>query len=102
MEISLITDELSADPETAIELGCQWGLRAFELRGFYTDRVPRFSDYQKQRLRDVLDDYGARVIALGPGLFKGVWPPAQAPRASLGWMDRAGYDAWAEAQRLVQ
>lgn len=101
MNISLITDEISADPETAIELGCQWGIRDYEIRGFYTDRVPRFSTYQKQRLRDVLDDYGARVVAIGPGLFKGAWPALQAPRSSLGWMDRAGYDGWAEAQRLV-
>ncbi len=101
MRISIITDEISADPETAIELGVEWGVRDFELRGFFTDRVPRLSEYQKQRLRDALDEYQARVIAIAPGLFKGAYPPKQAPRFPLGWMDRTGYESWAEAQRLV-
>lgn len=102
MEISIITDEISADPETAIELGVEWGIHDFELRGYFTDRVPHYSDYQKQRLRDTLDEYQAQVIALGPGLFKIAYPPKQAPRSSLGWMDMAGYENWAEAQRHVR
>jgi sugar phosphate isomerase/epimerase len=70
VEISLITDEISADPETAIELGVEWGVHSFEMRGYYTDRVPRFTSYQKDRLRQTLDHYQSRIIALSPGLFK--------------------------------
>lgn len=70
MEISLITDEISADPETAIEMGVEWGLHNFELRGYYADRVPRLTPYQKDKLRETLDRYQARIIALSPGLFK--------------------------------
>lgn len=102
MKISVITDEISADPETAIELGVEWGVREFELRGFYTDRVPRLSAYQKQRLRDILEMYQARIIALSPGVFKLAYPPKRPPWTTLGWMDRAGYESWAEAQRLVR
>ncbi|MER3513021.1 MAG: hypothetical protein C4310_00240 [Chloroflexota bacterium] len=102
MKISVITDEISADPETAIELGVEWGVREFELRGFYTDRVPRLSAYQKQRLGDILEMYQARAIAIGPGLFKIAYPPRRPPWTTLGWMDRAGYESWAEAQRLVR
>src|SRR5512138_2120918 len=101
MKISLITDEISADPETAIELGTEWGIHDFELRGFYTDRVPRLSAYQKQRLHDMLSEYQARVIAISPGLFKVPYPPKHAPHTSLGWMDSAGYETWFEAQRLA-
>jgi sugar phosphate isomerase/epimerase len=101
MKISIITDEVSADPETAIELGAEWGLHNFELRGYFTDRAPRFSAYQKQRLRDALDEFQARIIAIGPGLFKFACPPPSAPRLPLGWMDRASYDSWAEAKRLA-
>lgn len=101
MKISLITDEISADPETAIELGVEWGIRDFELRGFYTDRVPRLSAYQKERLHDMLSEHQARVIAISPGLFKVAYPSQHAPRPSLGWMDAAGYETWSEAQRLV-
>lgn len=101
MKISIITDEVSADPETAIELGTEWGVHDFELRGFFTDRAPRLSAYQKQRVRDVLDEFQARIIAIGPGLFKFAVPPHSAPRLPLGWMDRAAHENWAEAQRLA-
>jgi len=101
MKISIITDEVSADPETAIELAAGWGVREFELRGFYTDRAPELSQYQRQRLRDMLKDYDARVIALSPGLFKVAYPIEHAPRTSLGWMDRPGYEAWEESKRVA-
>jgi sugar phosphate isomerase/epimerase len=102
MKISIITDEISSDPETAIELGVAWGVRDFELRGFFTDRAPRFSDYQKQRLRDLLSEHQARIVAIGPGLFKMAFPARQAPHATLGWMDRNGYESWSEARRAVK
>ena len=102
MEISIITDELSADPETAIELGAAWGVRNFELRGFFTERVPQFSSYQKQHLRDILDRYGARIIAIGPGIFKLPLPPPEPARYSLSWMDSAGYKAWEAERHTVQ
>jgi sugar phosphate isomerase/epimerase len=54
MKISVVTDEISADLETAIELGTEWGIRDFELRGFYTDRVPDLTEYQKERLGETL------------------------------------------------
>jgi len=102
MEISIVTDELSADPETAIELGVQWGVKYFELRGYFNERVPQFSPYQKQHLRDVLDRYGARIIAIGPGSFKMPLPPAVPPQLSLSWMASAAYSTWAKERDEVQ
>jgi sugar phosphate isomerase/epimerase len=102
MRISLITDEISADPETAIELGVSWGVRHFELRGYFTDRVPRLSGYQRHHVRAVLDDHGAEVVAISPGLFKIPYPAESPPRASLGWMDRAWYETWDVSHRLVR
>lgn len=102
MQISLITDELSGDPETAIEMAAGWGIRHFELRGFFTDRVPRFSEYQKHQLRCILRDYDAQVIALAPGLFKIAYPPKEAFRWSFGVLDAPSYESWAEAQRMVR
>jgi sugar phosphate isomerase/epimerase len=101
MKICIITDEISADPESAIEIGTEWGIHDFEFRGYFTDRVPRLSGYQKQRLRDSLEDYQARLVAIAPGLFKIPFPPAQAPRATLGWLDRDGYDRWANANQWL-
>jgi sugar phosphate isomerase/epimerase len=102
IKISLVTDELSADPETAIELGTTWGIRHYELRGFFTDRVPKFSAYQRQQLRHILADHEARIIALSPGLFKMPYPPKTASRWSFGCLDLPAYETWAEAHNAVQ
>lgn len=75
MQISLITDEISADPETAIELGIEWGVHDFELRGYYAQRAPLLTPYQRDRLRETLLRSQARIVALSPGLFKFPWPP---------------------------
>jgi sugar phosphate isomerase/epimerase len=101
IRISAVTDEISADPETAIELGTQWGIRDFELRGYFTDRVPVFSSYQKKHLQDILQTFGARIIAIGPGLFKIPFPSKTASRASLSWLDKSEYDRWEQSQRLA-
>jgi sugar phosphate isomerase/epimerase len=87
MKISIVTDEISADPETAIELGSEWGIRDFELRGFYTDRVPNLSAYQVERLGEILAAHEARIIAISPGLFKIPFPLGRREEASLAWLD---------------
>jgi sugar phosphate isomerase/epimerase len=101
MEISIITDEISADFESAVELGIEWGVHNFELRGFFTDRAPNFSAYQKQYVKDVLDEYDARVIAIGPGLFKIPYPAEHPSRSTLGWMDISQYGHWVDSQKLL-
>ena len=101
MKISILTDEISSDPETAIELGTQWGIHDFELRGYYADRVPRLSTYQKIRLRDVLDRYDARVIAIGPGLFKVPLPADRPDEFPMPWLDQAMYKHWSDTHKQV-
>ena len=101
MKVSIVTDEISADPETAIELGVEWGVHDFELRGFFTDRVPRLSAYQKQHLRDILEEHQARIVAIGPGLFKRTYPSERAARLPLGWMEQGAYTSWAETKRML-
>src|SRR5258706_7568384 len=102
IKISLVTDELSGDPETAIEVAVAWGVRHFDLRGIHTDRAPRLSPYQKHQLRGALDDYGAEIIALSPGLFKMAYPPKAAYRWSFGCLDAASFESWTETHRQVQ
>ena len=94
MKISIVTDEISADPETAIELGVAWGIKDFELRGFYADRVPNLSAYQQQRLGEILAGHDARIIAISPGLFKIPYPLKPRQQASLAWMDQAMFQTW--------
>jgi sugar phosphate isomerase/epimerase len=98
VRISIVTDELSNDPETAFELGLEWGVREFELRGFYDKRVPRIEPHLRRRLVRAIRDFGVSITAVSPGLFKIPFPGAEPNRSNLGWMDR-GFDmAWSAAR----
>src|SRR5512136_802071 len=101
MKISIVTDEISADAETAIELGTEWGIQDFELRGYGTRRVPLFSDFQKHRIRELLEAYGARVVAISPGLFKIPYPSRKRETISLQVLDSTLYQKWHDAHSLV-
>lgn len=102
MKISIVTDEISADPETAIELGVEWGVHDFELRGFFGGRVPRLSRYEKQHLHDVLGEHEARIVAISPGLFKMPCPLPRPPRLPLAWMEQSAHDAWEDSRQAVE
>jgi sugar phosphate isomerase/epimerase len=102
VKISLITDEISADPETAIELGTAWGVSDFELRGYYAERVPRLTSYQKDRLGETLERYGARVIALSPGLFKFPAPGSRWPTFPVAAIEADLHHAWTAAVDRAQ
>lgn len=102
MKISIVTDEISADLETALELGTEWGIHAFELRGVDGERAPLLSDYQKQRVFELLEEHHAQIIALSPGLFKFPFPPKQREHFSLRTFDMALYQKWRDAQSLLR
>lgn len=102
MEISLITDEISADPETAFELGLSWGVRDFELRTVENNRVPDLSDYQKIRIKELVEEYGVRIIAISPGLFKCPYPGRARSRFSLQAFDHSLYQEWRTAGDLLK
>jgi sugar phosphate isomerase/epimerase len=97
MKICIVTDEISADPETALELAREWGIDAVELRGFGSDRVPNFSAFQKQRLRELLHAFDVELTAISPGLFKCVYQEERA-RFPLRTFDEALYATWATRQ----
>lgn len=101
MEISIVTDELSGDPETAFELGLEWGVSGFELRGVYDARVPRLSPHARQRLLRAVKSFGVTVTAISPGLFKIPFPDEQPARSNLGWMDAGFFRAWSDARALL-
>lgn len=102
MKISLITDEISADPETAFELGVAWGVKDFELRCMDTQRVPLFSDYQKERLKELVDEFGVKLIAISPGLFKCPFPARQRQRFALRAFDQSLYQQWRTAIDILK
>ena len=81
MNVSIVTDEVSSDPETALEVISSWGVNHVELRGIGDQRYPRISDYWHYRLPQLLDEFGLKVIAISPGLFQIPPPPGRARRA---------------------
>lgn len=101
MIISIVTDEMSGDPETAFELGLEWGVSHFELRGVYGQRVPRLSPHARHRLVRAARDCGVTITAVSPGLFKIPCPAAEPARASLGWMDAGLFGAWRDASEAL-
>lgn len=70
MQLGLVTDELSLDPETAMELAAAWGIHCFELRKVWTSRCPDFDDFALASITRSLRAFGGRITALSPGLFK--------------------------------
>ncbi len=102
MEISLITDEISADPVTAIELGVSWGVHNFELRGYFSERVPSFTHYQKDKLQETLDLYQAKVVAISPGLFKFPFPQSRWTSFPVACIETDIYHQWRSVQDLAK
>lgn len=70
MDIAIVTDEISLDPATAIELGQEWGIRHFELRSVASGRLPYVSDGDRRRLIGLSKQEGVTFTVLSPGFFK--------------------------------
>lgn len=102
MKISIVTDEISADFETAIELGVEWGVRDFELRGVGETRIPYLSDFQLEKVQRTLDRFDAKIIALSPGLFKIPCIPAERSRFPVESIDAGLYEKWQSGRELMK
>ena len=70
MKVSTVTDEISSDFETAVELGVSWGIQDFEIRGLGVHRIGKAWGYLEDQVINVIKDFKVNVIALSPGVFK--------------------------------
>jgi sugar phosphate isomerase/epimerase len=69
--ISIVTDEISYDLETAVSIGWKWGVREFELRRVYLERAPFYPEAFHELQPLLRSTYqGLRFAAVSPGLFK--------------------------------
>jgi sugar phosphate isomerase/epimerase len=68
--LSIVTDEVSLDPLTAVELGQEWGLSHFELRSVASGRLPDISDADRRRLVALSRRTDIVLTAMSPGFFK--------------------------------
>ena len=103
MKLAIITDEISADPETAIELAQAWGVAAIELRGIGERRYPQVSAFWRGRLPDLVRESGLPVAAISPGLFKIPYPdPPAAETRILRWEDALRFQRYHDDAELVR
>jgi len=70
MKLAIISDEISRDFDTAVEIGTSWGIRNFEVRMTPSGRVPRITDADRKQLLAVRKKYGITVSSISPGFFK--------------------------------
>jgi hypothetical protein len=70
MKISLVTEEISADPETAIELGIEWGGYDFNLIWLRDRLRAEFLRFSTKRIVEWLGGFNASVEAISLGVFK--------------------------------
>lgn len=79
MKISVVSDEVSSDPETAFEIIRSWGVDYVELRSIGEQRYPMVSDYWHARIPDLLKEYDLKVAAISPGIFQTPFPTPPPP-----------------------
>ncbi len=70
MKISINTDAISQDFETAVLLGIEWGIEYFELKRLYGKRIPDINDDEVRLVQKVLYENEVKLSSLAPGLFK--------------------------------
>jgi sugar phosphate isomerase/epimerase len=76
MKLAIVSDEISRDFDTAVEIGTGWGIRAYEVRNLGSGRVPAVQEWEVQRVVSLKQQLGLTITAVSPGLFK---VPADAP-----------------------
>lgn len=70
LSLGIVTDEISADFDTALGCAKQWGISLFELRCVGAGRVPDISAEDAQKIEDAVRTGGITITALSPGMFK--------------------------------
>jgi sugar phosphate isomerase/epimerase len=102
MKISIVTDELSSDLETAIELAQSWGLEAIELRGIGEHRYPNVSNFWRKRVPELVAESGLKVSAISPGLFKIPFPESPPTETRiLRWEDAKLFQRMQDVEDLL-
>jgi len=100
MKVSIMSDEISSDFESALEIMRSWEVDAVEIRRAGDRRYPDVSDYWKARVPQMLAEYGLPVAAISPGLFKIPYPAAPKPFHFHRGQDLEQFESEVAADRL--
>lgn len=98
-----MTDEVSSDLETALELAVEWKVEGVELRGVGNDRYPDVSELDRVRVPELVKRCGLPVSAISPGLFKIPTPEADSEDIRmLRWADVASFRRRRTVEEVAQ
>ncbi|WP_158581397.1 sugar phosphate isomerase/epimerase family protein [Actinomadura spongiicola] len=102
MDVSIVTDEVSADLDTALELARSWNVTHVELRGVGDGRYPRVGRELRATTPRLIREYGVSVAAISSGLFKIPFPDRAAPLSFYQWSTSASLRALAAAEEALE
>ena len=71
--LSIITDEISQDPEMALALAKEFGFDGIELRSVWDTPVELLPQEKMQALADRIKEFGLRVSAIASSFMKDDW-----------------------------
>ena len=70
MKLAIVSDEISRDFATAVEIGRSWGIDHYELRRLSTGRIPHIDDSDIKEIEHCRKESGIAITSLSSGLFK--------------------------------
>ncbi|NOZ23741.1 MAG: sugar phosphate isomerase/epimerase [Planctomycetes bacterium] len=70
MKTAILSDEISLDFDTAVEIGTSWGIQYYELRNTPSGRIPQCAESDIRKIADGVKRYDVKITGLSPGLFK--------------------------------
>ena len=70
ISLGIVSDEISPDFREAVRYGAEWGVSIFELRVLKTGRIPNVENVELEDVKSLVKQYGVRISALSPGIFK--------------------------------
>ena len=70
MKLGIVSDEVSRDLKVAADWAAARGIRRFELRNVWGDRLPDVSKENLKEIKTILDGYGICVTGISPGTYK--------------------------------
>lgn len=103
IRMSVITDELSSDLDTALELARDLGFEGIELRGVGAARFPAVTSRMQERVVHLVREAGLPVVSMSPGLFKIEHPLPWLPESqALEWAAMESFDRKQMADSQLQ
>lgn len=70
MKLGIVSDEVSKDLKVAAKWAKERGIRRFELRNVWGNRLPDVTQTDLLEIKTLLNDYGIQVTGISPGTYK--------------------------------